>query len=94
MTWSNFVYKVLDKPIYKLFYWRWNPMLAASREMRQAFMDEFRIWNGKVIEDSSQLATDYAIRWSRTSSAKTNENLAKLFDEAMWEVRNADPRCK
>ena len=82
-----------DRQIYKLFYWRWNPKLAKDPVLRQVFIDHNKLWT-KEIGDISDMANDYAIKWERTSSKKTTENLAKVFQEIIEEIRNSDPRCK
>ena len=89
--WGKLVYK-FDKVIYRLFYWRWNPRLANNSGLRQDFLDEFRIWEDISPIDIDSRAYELAIIWSRTSSAKTKENLTKLFSTAMWEARNASTR--
>ena len=91
--WNKLVYK-FDKGVYTLFYWRWNNRFAKSKELRQEFFDSFKLWVGQIQEEPSDKAMKYAIMWMRTSKNKTNENLAKLFEQAMWEVRNTDTRCK
>jgi len=91
--WNKLVYK-FDKGVYTLFYWRWNKRFAHSPELRQQFLDTFKVWEGLEQKEPSKLAMKYAIQWSRTSKNKTNENLAKLFEQAIWDTRNTDPRCK
>ena len=83
-----------DMQIYKLFYWRWNDKFREDSGLRQLFLDNFKVWEDVNPVDLDTKANYFAVMWFRTSHQKTRENLAKLFAKAMWEVRNADPRCK
>lgn len=86
--WNKLRYKYA-KLIYVLFYKEWNKRFANSRELRREFSTSFKLWEERTPEETSQLAMDYAISWNRTSQEKTVENLAKLFDTAMLEIKRA-----
>ena len=83
--WNKIVYK-FDKFIYVLFYYRWNERFADNRKLRDEFLTSFRLWDEQ--QEPSDIAMEYAVKYYRSSSAKTNENLAKLIEAAIFESKD------
>lgn len=83
-----------NKAVYVLFYNAWNPILANSPELCLEFLTTFKVYRFQDPVEVSEIAQIYAMRWNRTSQAKTVENLVILIEEAIYEARNRSEDSK
>jgi hypothetical protein len=78
------------KRVYSMFFHTWNPILAKDRKLREEFLTTFRVWNTQEPKNISEVAKDFAIRYNRSNNAKTNDSLAALIEEAIFEAKNQE----